>query len=84
MPELDQDEEEAFEDLVQAFRAELEHPEDFAQGPDELNCFLDEFVREDEFTCHGCNLILHRSVLSDEEHTLCRSCSAKSRVTSGQ
>ena len=32
IPELDKDEEEAFEELVQAFRAELEHPEDFVRG----------------------------------------------------
>jgi len=84
MPDLDKDEEEAFEELVQAFRAELEHPEDFVRGSEEQAYFLDEFVREDEFTCHGCNLILLRSQLSDEEHTMCGSCSVKFPEPSSQ
>jgi hypothetical protein len=78
-PELDRDEEEAFEELFQAFRAELDHLE----NPGGRVYFLDEFAREDEFTCHGCNLILHRTRMSDEEHILCDACSVKVREPVG-
>jgi hypothetical protein len=34
----------------------------------------DEFIREDEFTCLGCNMILHRSRLKDPVRRLCKEC----------
>lgn len=77
-PELDQDEEEAFEELVQALGLDREYPEAFVKDAgSEFSCFLDEFVREDEFTCHRCNLILNRVLLVDEERSLCGSCASQ-------
>ncbi len=79
--ELDRDAEEAFAELVQAFRAELEA---FDRNAEDSAYFVDEFVPEDEFTCHGCNLVLHRSLLTDEERILCGGCSAKVRTPIGR
>ena len=53
----ERDEEEAFEELVQAFRAELNDLEASSQVAGGLSYYMDEFVREDEFTCRGCNSI---------------------------
>ncbi len=81
-PEQDRDEEEAFAELVQAFRTELDHLEG-SRDTRELTYLVGEFVPEDEFTCHGCNLILHRILLGDEEHTQCGRCSANFRAPRG-
>ena len=35
----------------------------------------DEFLHEDEFVCHDCRMIQHRSQLADARHVVCISCS---------
>jgi formamidopyrimidine-DNA glycosylase len=38
--------------------------------------FVDEeFMREDEFACRSCNMILHRSRLADRSRLICEDCS---------
>jgi hypothetical protein len=34
----------------------------------------DEFVREDEFTCRACHMVMHRSCLADPVALRCRTC----------
>jgi hypothetical protein len=34
----------------------------------------EEFVREDEFACRSCHLILHRTKLADRRRLLCSDC----------
>jgi len=84
LPPTDPDEEGAFQELVQAAGMEMHYPEALIKDRgSELAYFLDEFVREDEFTCRGCNLILDRTLLVDEKHGLCRSCSSQVRGPGG-
>lgn len=76
-PDRDLVEEEAFEQLVEAFGKNLGYAQTFPEGAASATSYFPEFVREDEFTCRRCNLILHRSQLRDEEHSLCGGCSAQ-------
>ncbi len=36
----------------------------------------EELIREDEFSCRACDLIVHRSRLFDGELMICRDCAA--------
>ena len=36
----------------------------------------DEFIREDEFTCLRCNMIVHRSRMADPVHRFCDECAS--------
>lgn len=58
------DEEAALDELI----AELSTP------VEEEALSLEEFVREDEFVCRFCHLVLHRSRLADRHRMICTGC----------
>jgi hypothetical protein len=41
---------------------------------------IEEFVREDEFTCRGCQMIVHQSRLVDPTGMRCAACVSAERL----